>query len=62
MFLLGRIGDREVPDDVLDELEVHQRETLRVLDELDAKPPTTEARRASHELRGGVGADRSSHQ
>jgi DNA-binding NarL/FixJ family response regulator len=42
MFLLGRIGDREAPDDVLDELEVHQRETLRLLDELDRKPPTTE--------------------
>jgi hypothetical protein len=42
MFLLARIGDREVPDDVLDELEAHQKETLRVLDELDAKPPTTE--------------------
>jgi DNA-binding response OmpR family regulator len=42
LFLHGRISDHEVPDDVLDELEAHQKETLRVLDELDAKPPTTE--------------------
>jgi hypothetical protein len=42
MFLMARIGDRNVPDEILDKLEVHQKETLRVLRELDENPPTTE--------------------
>jgi DNA-binding NarL/FixJ family response regulator len=41
-FLLQRIGEPRLPDDALDELETNQKETLRVLDELEAQPPTTE--------------------
>jgi DNA-binding NarL/FixJ family response regulator len=41
-FLLGRAPDREASDDALRDLEVHQDETLRVLDELAGKVPVTE--------------------
>jgi CheY-like chemotaxis protein len=35
VFLLGQVKDRELPDDVRDDLEAHHEEALRVLDELD---------------------------
>lgn len=41
-FLLGQVGELELPGDDLDEFETHQKETLRVLDELREKPPITE--------------------
>jgi DNA-binding NarL/FixJ family response regulator len=41
-FLLGQVKDRELPDDILDDLEVHQNDALRVLDELEARSPITE--------------------
>jgi DNA-binding NarL/FixJ family response regulator len=42
MFLMQGIGDRELQDAALDELEFHQKETLTILDQLAATPPTTE--------------------
>jgi CheY-like chemotaxis protein len=33
VFLLGQLGNRELPVDVLDDLDAHQRELLRVMDE-----------------------------
>jgi DNA-binding NarL/FixJ family response regulator len=41
-FLLGQVKDRELPNDILDKVEVHQNNALRVLDELEAGPPITE--------------------
>jgi hypothetical protein len=39
MFLLDQVNDLEVPSNLLDDLEAHQKEALRVLDELEQKGP-----------------------
>jgi DNA-binding NarL/FixJ family response regulator len=41
-FLREQAEDCQLPDDVLDGLEHHQRNVLRVLDDLDARPPATQ--------------------
>jgi hypothetical protein len=42
MFLLGQLKNHELPSDVLNDLEAHQKDALRVLDELEGKSSITE--------------------
>lgn len=42
VFLVDQVKDRELPEDILDDLESHQKDTLRVLDELERKASITE--------------------
>ena len=42
MFLLGQIKNRELPSDVVNDLEAHQKDALRVLDELEGTSSITE--------------------
>jgi hypothetical protein len=42
LFLLDQVHERELPTDVLDDLEAHQKNALCVLDELESKASITE--------------------
>jgi DNA-binding response OmpR family regulator len=42
MFLLHQVGERELPADVLDDLEAHQKQALELLDDMEAKRPLLE--------------------
>jgi CheY-like chemotaxis protein len=42
MFLGQQLDFHTLPDDILDEIEAHQREVLRVLDAIRARPPASE--------------------
>lgn len=42
MFLLRQVGHKELPGDVLDDLEAHQAEAMRVLERLEARSPISE--------------------